>query len=64
MVVIFCFLRYLIDSKWLENWKSYVGITKSKGEPPGPIDNSNLLEGMVSELLLFHKILRIYCVWI
>ena len=44
--------RYLIDIRWLKQWKKYVGYDEWEsgmiGEEtanPGPIDNSNLLEG-------------------
>ena len=44
--------RYMIDIRWLKQWKKYVGYdeweTGMIGEDtanPGPIDNSNLLEG-------------------
>jgi len=45
--------RYLIDVRWLKLWKKYVGYDEWEsgmiGEEtanPGPIDNSNLLEGV------------------
>jgi len=46
--------RFLIDIRWLKQWKKYVGYdareTSMFGEEaanPGPIDNSNLLEGVL-----------------
>jgi len=49
------YCRYLIDVRWLKLWKKYVGYdeweTGMVGEEsanPGPIDNSNLLEGASS----------------
>jgi len=48
------FCRFLIDIRWLKQWKKYVGYdareTAMYGEEaanPGPIDNSNLLEGVL-----------------
>jgi len=44
--------RYLIDIRWLKQWKKYVGydewetdMVAEESANPGPIDNSNLLEG-------------------
>ena len=62
LIALFCFVaflicldftcRFLIDVRWLKQWKKYVGYdareTSMFGEEaanPGPIDNSNLLEG-------------------
>jgi len=47
--------RYLIDVRWLKLWKKYVGYDEwesgmigEESANPGPIDNSNLLEGSYS----------------
>ena len=43
--------RYLVDQKWLKQWKKYVGFDAweqfSAGKDsanPGPVDNSNLFK--------------------
>lgn len=48
----FYFNRYLIDCRWLKQWKKFVGYDTwdqfSVGEElnnPGPIDNSSLFAG-------------------
>ena len=50
-----CF-RYILDIKWLKQWKSYVGFESwdhyNAGEEsanPGPIDNGPLLKGKKQE---------------
>jgi len=44
--------RYLVDCHWFRQWKRYVGFDTGdqsgagdEQNNPGPIDNSNLLEG-------------------
>jgi len=44
--------RYLVDCRWFKQWEKYVGFDTrdrsgagDKHNNPGPIDNSNLLEG-------------------
>lgn len=46
------FSRYLVDTKWLKQWKKYVGFDSwdsfSAGDQsanPGPIDNKTLFKG-------------------
>jgi len=46
--------RYLLDAKWFNQWKRYVGyddgITGSVGDDsanPGPVDNSFITKGMI-----------------
>ena len=55
MVVFLFVCRYLVDCLWLKLWKKYVGfdtnweqygalyVGNQSYNPPGPIDNSNLL---------------------
>ena len=45
--------RYLIDVRWLKQWKKYVGFESwqqehmgSQDAHPGPMDNSCLFKGM------------------
>ena len=45
-------LRFLIDVKWLKQWKKYVGYDQwdqyhvgQVSANPGPIDNANLFKG-------------------
>ncbi len=44
--------RYLVDIRWMKQWKKYVGYNtwdqSSAGKEsanPGPLDNSDLIEG-------------------
>ena len=52
-------LRYLVDMRWMKQWRKYVGYDtwdqSSAGEPsanPGPVDNSNLFKG--GEMTVLH----------
>jgi len=45
--------RYLLDAKWFNQWKTYVGFDErnsgSVGDHsanPGPVDNSFIMKGM------------------
>ena len=45
--------RYLVDHKWLKQWKKYTGFDNwdqfnagNESAYPGPIDNANLLKGI------------------
>ena len=47
--------RYLVDVRWMKQWKKYVGYDQwdqsSAGQEsanPGPVDNSNLFIGLHS----------------
>lgn len=66
--------RYLVDSKWLKQWKKYVGYESWEAETmglesmhPGPIDNSGLFQGLgylislsnVSQIIIHIFILRL-----
>ena len=49
--------RYLIDCRWLNQWKKFVGFDSwnqfgcgDQLNNPGPLDNSNLLQGTVCSL--------------
>jgi hypothetical protein len=42
----------LIDSKWFEHWKRFVGLDSSGGEevtPPGPMDFTNLIDPLTND---------------
>lgn len=45
--------RYLIDNKWFKQWQTYVNYESinnnliDQSAYPGPIDNSNILKGML-----------------
>ena len=46
------YLRYLVDQRWLKQWKKYSGFDSwdqyhagSEAVNPGPVDNSNLFKG-------------------
>ena len=48
-------LRFLVDVKWLKQWKKYVGYDQwdkyhvgQVSANPGPIDNANLFKGTCS----------------
>ena len=52
------FHRFLIDVKWLKQWKKYVGYDQwdqyhvgQVSANPGPIDNANLFKGTHSTML-------------
>jgi hypothetical protein len=56
LIYIFFFFRYLIDSKWFKSFKRYVGMDDAwdtfggMDDPPGPIDNSSLFNGVYFHL--------------
>ena len=44
--------RYLVDHRWLKQWKKYVGFDSwdqyhagNEAANPGPVDNGNLFKG-------------------
>ncbi len=46
------YVRFLVDVRWMKQWKKYVGYDESdqvlagqQSANPGPLDNSNLFEG-------------------
>ena len=48
--------RYLVDQRWLKQWKIYSGFDSWNQENagkeavnPGPVDNSNLLKSMYNK---------------
>ena len=52
--VFVCFFvcRYLVDMRWMKQWKKYVGydqwdqsLAGQETANPGPVDNSNLFKG-------------------
>ena len=47
--------RYLVDVRWVKQWKKYVGydqwdqnLAGQDSASPGPMDNSNLFKGTVA----------------
>ena len=56
---LYLFARYLINQRWLKQWKKYVGLDlsdlKSVGEQgahPGPVDNAELFKCMVQSFTI------------
>ena len=35
---------YLVWTKWLESWRAYINGKQSVASPPGPVDNSPLVD--------------------
>lgn len=55
-------VRYLIEQRWLKQWKKYTGFDSwdqyhagSDTVIPGPVDNSNLFESMFYQLAKANK---------
>ena len=53
--------RYLVDWKWLKQWKKYTGFDDwdqfnagNESAYPGPIYNANLLKGILCIIILLH----------
>ena len=59
LIIYYLFTRYLVDQRWLKQWKKYVGLESSdlrsvgKQEAhPGPVDNVNLLKCILIIIVL------------
>ena len=58
--------RYLVDVRWMKQWKKYVGydqwdqsLAGQESACPGPVDNSNLFKGLPWFPALWHIIIII-----
>jgi len=53
-IFVLLYYRYLLDAKWFNKWKRYVGyddwdtgFVGDRSANPGPIDNSFIIKGMI-----------------
>lgn len=60
VIIIIIAVRYLVDQKWLKQWKKHTGFDSwdqqmagVASSNPGPVDNSNLFKGIHN--LLYYK---------